>query len=85
LRGEGGQRVDNEFSGEGEAVVQAGEVHGGIHFHGSKPSALPVPRQPPSGTAIFINRESLLARLNTLFAAWSADTSTCAGTARTCR
>lgn len=85
MPGEGGQRVDNEFSGEGEAVVQAGAVHGGVHFHGSKPSALPVPRQLPGGTAIFINRESLLARLNTLFAAWSAEaTANAAPTAAIC-
>ena len=73
MQGEGGERLDIEFSGEGEAVVQARTVHGGVHFHGSKPNALPVPRQLPSGTAVFINRESFLAQLNELFAAWSAE------------
>jgi tetratricopeptide (TPR) repeat protein len=73
LRGEGGQHLDIEFSGEGEAVVQAGTVHGGVHFHGSKPSELPVPRQLPGGTAVFVNRESVLARLDALFAAWSGE------------
>jgi tetratricopeptide (TPR) repeat protein len=73
LEDEGGQHLDIDFSGEGEAVVQAGTVHGGVHFHGSKPTGLPVPRQLPSGTAIFINREPILAQLNELLTAWSAE------------
>lgn len=63
----------NEFSGESGNVVQAGSVHGEIHFHGSRPSTLPGPRQLPAGTAVFINREPFLARLNGLLTAWLAD------------
>jgi tetratricopeptide (TPR) repeat protein len=63
LEGSEEQRTDIDFSGEGEAVVQAGAVHGGVHFHGRKSRGFPVPRQLPSGTTAFINRESILAQL----------------------
>lgn len=58
--------VDIDFSGDGEAVVQAGTVHGGVHFHAPNSASLPVPRQLPSGTTRFVNRESVLAQLNRL-------------------
>lgn len=72
MKGEEGPRAGNEFSGESENVVQAGTVHGGVHFHGSRSAAFPVPRQLPGGTSVFINREPVLARLNGLLDAWLA-------------
>ncbi|MGH9564985.1 MAG: NB-ARC domain-containing protein [Candidatus Angelobacter sp.] len=66
------EHIDNEFSGEGESVVQAGAIHGDIHFHGSKRTNFPPPRQLPAGVAGFVNRESSIEQLNSLLAS-SAD------------
>jgi tetratricopeptide (TPR) repeat protein len=56
---------ENDFSGEAEAVVQAGAVHGGIHFHDAR-FRFPPPRQLPGGTARFVNRKAGLRKLNQL-------------------
>ena len=71
---EGGQRADNDFSGDAASVVQAGTVQGGIHLHGPSRTVVSVPpHQLPGGTAVFINRESVLAQLNELLATWAAE------------
>jgi tetratricopeptide (TPR) repeat protein len=60
------KRTKIDFSGDGETVVQAGTVHGGVHFNGPKSAGLPVPRQLPSGTTTFINRMPSLTQLSRL-------------------
>jgi tetratricopeptide (TPR) repeat protein len=55
-----------EFSGAGRDVVQAGNISGGIHFHGSTPEAPRVPRQLPVDVRGFVNRTADLERLDAL-------------------
>ncbi|MFI7517851.1 ATP-binding protein [Micromonospora echinofusca] len=58
-------RAHNESSGDAEAVVQAGTVHGGIHLFGhTKPPPFPPPRQLPLDATRFVNREQTLNRLD---------------------
>lgn len=76
---EDGRRADNAFSGEVGNVVQAGTVRGDIHIHGTRPDSLSVPpRQLPGGTAVFINRESILGQLDELLAEWASGDDTAA-------
>lgn len=66
--------ASSSLSGTAHDVVQARDVHGGIHFHhaGSPPR---VPRQLPGEARGFIGREEELQRLHTL-AAQDSDTGT---------
>ncbi|GAA4530772.1 ATP-binding protein [Amycolatopsis samaneae] len=57
-----GQRA--EMSGSASDVVQARDVHGGVHFHGGGHSAEPVPRQLPGDVRGFVNRRAELERLD---------------------
>ncbi|MGY0062694.1 NB-ARC domain-containing protein [Streptomyces sp. LZ34] len=58
----------NEVSGTVHGpVVQAGQLHGGVHYHYQAPPAPPpvrVPRQVPAGTASFENRTAELTELD---------------------
>ncbi|OMI37596.1 NB-ARC domain-containing protein [Streptomyces sparsogenes] len=60
--------MGNEVSGTVHGpVVQAGQLHGDVHFHYQAPPARPparVPRQVPAGTASFENRTAELAELD---------------------
>ncbi|GAA2344314.1 NB-ARC domain-containing protein [Streptomyces cuspidosporus] len=60
--------MGNEVSGTVHGpVVQAGQLHGDVHFHYQAPPARPparVPRQVPAGTASFVNRTAELAELD---------------------
>ncbi|GAA0651202.1 tetratricopeptide repeat protein [Kutzneria viridogrisea] len=53
-----------EMSGSAAEVVQAREVHGGVHFHGAHHATEPVPRQLPGDIGGFVNRHGELDRLN---------------------
>jgi hypothetical protein len=57
----------NVLSGTAGNVVQARDIHGGVHFHAS-PTALPVPHQLPSDVPLFTGRGRYLAALDALFA-----------------
>nr|WP_033400397.1 tetratricopeptide repeat protein [Actinokineospora enzanensis] len=50
--------AENRWSGSGSGVVQAGNVTGGVHFYQHGPSASPIPRQLPTGSRIFVNRQA---------------------------
>ncbi|MCK2239245.1 MULTISPECIES: tetratricopeptide repeat protein [unclassified Crossiella] len=52
-----------EISGSAAEVVQAGEVHGGVHFHGVPRPAGPTPRQLPGEARGFVNRQQEVDRL----------------------
>ncbi|MDG4773901.1 tetratricopeptide repeat protein [Solwaraspora sp. WMMD792] len=55
-----------ELSGSAD-LVQARDVHGGVHFHGLDPApADPPPRQLPGGVAGFLNRNRELSALDRL-------------------
>ncbi|OWV11465.1 nb-arc domain-containing protein [Micromonospora wenchangensis] len=54
----------NESSGDAEAVVQAGTVHGGINLFGRAGPPTPPPRQLPLDATRFVNREQALTRLD---------------------
>lgn len=63
--------AENDFSGRGDAVVQAGAVHGGIHLHrDARPRPVPL-RQLPMSPPRFVNREQQLRSLDALLAARS--------------
>jgi tetratricopeptide (TPR) repeat protein len=51
-------------SGSAADVVQARDVHGGVHFHAAEPPAHPVPRQLPGDIGGFVNRAAELKRLD---------------------
>src|SRR5262245_48851722 len=55
--------IRSEMSGTASDVVQAGEIHGGIHFHSAGPGE-PIPRQLPGDIGGFVNRLDELNRLN---------------------
>lgn len=46
----------SDLSGTAGDVVQARDVHGGVHFHGPAPVAWPSPRQLPADVGGFVNR-----------------------------
>jgi tetratricopeptide (TPR) repeat protein len=56
----------NDFSGTGQNVVQARDVHGGLHLHQQGDAPLPPPRQLPAPPAHFTNRTRELAELDQL-------------------
>lgn len=61
----------NRFDGSASAhsVVQAGEVHGGVHFHHQPPAApAVVPHQLRGAVRHFVNRNQEQARLGSLVA-----------------
>jgi hypothetical protein len=55
--------VVNEFRGSAENVVQARDIHGGVHVH-QRPAAIP-PRQLPAVVPGFTGRQTELAALDT--------------------
>jgi tetratricopeptide (TPR) repeat protein len=61
-------KTDNVVSGDVHGVVQAGTLHGGVHFHGTDRPAEPIPRQLPGGVRGFVNRAAELARLDEILA-----------------
>jgi len=63
---ETGSRRDHhaELSGGASDVVQAGEVHGGVHFHGVNYVAELIPRQLPGNVGGFVNRHDELGLLD---------------------
>ena len=72
--GYGGQRglimeqgSQNDFSGKADTVIQAGNISGNVIFGGSAKFPLPVPRQLPGRIKHFVNRESQLEELDSLF------------------
>ena len=69
MASEDGEGTANEFSGTADAVVQAGTVHGDIHFHKAEGTPLPRPSQLPFDIAGFVDREPSLAQLNDLLEA----------------
>lgn len=58
----------NRFGGSAsaEAVVQAGEVHGGVHIHSGTAAPVPVPHQLRADVGHFVNRGRELERLGRL-------------------
>jgi tetratricopeptide (TPR) repeat protein len=62
----------NNFSGTSKAVVQAGEVHGGIHVHHTN-RPFPPPYQLPLSSPGFVNREADLRNLDEAVVAISSD------------
>lgn len=48
--------ASSELSGAARDVVQARDVKGGVHFHGSDPGPAPVPHQLPGVARGFVNR-----------------------------
>lgn len=59
----------SEVSGSASDVVQAREVHGGVHFHGpSQPPWTVPPRQLPADIRGFVNRLAELGRLDKILA-----------------
>ncbi|WP_199736160.1 tetratricopeptide repeat protein [Micromonospora sp. HM5-17] len=63
----------SELSGPAD-LVQARDVHGGVHFHGGgAPSAEPPPRQLPGDVRGFVNRHQELTFLDSLLATDQGD------------
>ncbi|WJD99503.1 ATP-binding protein [Streptomyces antimycoticus] len=60
--------VWSDLSGSARDVVQAGQVLGGVHFHGPAPVRVevPVPRQLPGDVSGFVGRSAELAELDAL-------------------
>ncbi|UTP34187.1 ATP-binding protein [Streptomyces rapamycinicus] len=60
--------VWSDLSGAARDVVQAGHVHGGVHFHSPAPvsAEVPVPRQLPGDVSGFVGRAAELAQLDEL-------------------
>ncbi|WP_221890355.1 AAA family ATPase, partial [Streptomyces sp. WAC05858] len=60
--------VWSDLSGSARDVVQAGQVLGGVHFHGPAPVSVeaPVPRQLPGDVSGFVGRAAELAELDAL-------------------
>ena len=54
----------SEVSGSASDVVQARDVSGGVHFHGSARQANPVPAQLPADIRGFVNRVADLERMD---------------------
>ena len=55
-----GSQAWNQMDGSAEAVVQAGAIHGGVHFHGAQRPA-PKPQLLPAATRNFTNQVRVLA------------------------
>ncbi|GAB1512708.1 ATP-binding protein [Actinophytocola sp. KF-1] len=76
--------LHNDLSGAAREVVQAGQVSGGVHFHGPADTATGPPRQLPADVRGFVNRAPDLERLDLLLSEEHANaTAVCviAGTA----
>jgi tetratricopeptide (TPR) repeat protein len=58
--------TNNVLSGAAGNVVQARDIHGGVHFHAAS-TAPPVPRQLPPDVPLFTGRGVYLAALDALF------------------
>ncbi|MFI5959773.1 ATP-binding protein [Cryptosporangium sp. NPDC051539] len=58
------------MSGSAGDVVQARDVHGGVHFHGPMAPSAGTPRQLPADVREFVNRHH---ELNVLDALWAGD------------
>lgn len=56
----------NELSAGADQVVQARDVHGGVHVHRAGSVVVPVPRQVPPDVTHFTGRDAELARLDVL-------------------
>lgn len=51
-----------DLSGSAHDVVQAGNIHGGIHFHGDRESRRAVPRQLPGEALVSCQRSAVIQR-----------------------
>jgi tetratricopeptide (TPR) repeat protein len=71
--GDDGERTRNELSGDTGPVVQAGSVHGGIHYHASDARDFLQPHQLPPATGGFVDRVSSVGQLDLVLAAWASD------------
>src|ERR1700716_4046592 len=58
-----GGGTDNEVGGTADNVVQAGHIHGGVHFHQRAAKRSPVLRQLPPDVSHFTGRDAILAKL----------------------
>lgn len=58
----------NEITGDSDANVQAGVVHGGVHVAARAQDKPPVPRQLPMAVPGFVNRQPQLAELDAFLA-----------------
>lgn len=58
--------VNRSESAGAADLVQARDVHGGVHFHGGDAGPVPPPRQLPGGAAGFLNRRRELRTLDRL-------------------
>lgn len=56
----------NEAAGVTGNVVQARDIHGGVHFHGPPVATWPIPRQLPPDVSHFVGRSGDLGQLNSL-------------------
>ncbi|GLZ39022.1 tetratricopeptide repeat protein [Actinokineospora sp. NBRC 105648] len=56
----------SDVSGAANDVVQARDIHGGVHLHNSTAPPRPVPRQLPGNVSSFVNRLAELRRLDAL-------------------
>ncbi|HJP76625.1 MAG TPA: tetratricopeptide repeat protein [Pseudonocardiaceae bacterium] len=65
--------VQNELSTTGSDVVQARDVTGGIHFHGSIIPAGGIPRQLPPDIRSFVNRSDDIENLDAILAPSESD------------
>ena len=67
-----GSRHHARMSGVVSDVVQAGQVHGGVHFHGERPADV-VPRQLPGDVSGFVDRAGELRQLDAVLSAGRPD------------
>jgi hypothetical protein len=58
--------TSSELSGNAGDVVQARDITGGIHFHGSTRESVPIPAQLPADVRGFVNRTADLQHLDTV-------------------
>ena len=68
--------LHNDLSGAAREVVQAGQVSGGVHFHGPGDRAPGPPRQLPADVRGFVNRADDLERLDLLLSEEHANATT---------
>ncbi|GAB3448035.1 XRE family transcriptional regulator [Streptomonospora sediminis] len=62
----GAAKARNEVQGETGSVVQAGAIHGGVHFAAASSAGAAVPRQLPLAITGFVNRNAEISRLDAL-------------------
>ncbi|MGW0516768.1 hypothetical protein [Crossiella sp. NPDC003009] len=60
-----GNGAANSIAGPVAGAVQAGQVHGGVHFHSAAPGFAP-PRELPASAAWFVNRDRHRQTMSTL-------------------